>query len=266
MNLSNIFKTDELNKKEVVFGFSKDVKDMPLQTASGLIQSDMIGINWSLSLKILLAYTLLWGILLYFSYDEKIYRSVLFGYFFGAIYYVIGEMIYSSPYWKFQDKTDKKVISFYSKSPYRIVTEDRYNIYPKDKGFIVDRSQFEQDIKDGKIKAEFYSDYSKTHDVAERFKDSISLKGGYSVGVDAAVKLTIITLSIGILVSSRSLKNFKYILPWIIYAIIFSIIQESVWLWNPFMILTRTELWIKNLLLLIGYSLSVTVISIVLHN
>ena len=56
MNLSNIFKTDEQNKKEVIFGFSKDVKDMPLQTASGLIQSDVIGIKWSLALKILLAY------------------------------------------------------------------------------------------------------------------------------------------------------------------------------------------------------------------
>jgi hypothetical protein len=276
------------NQKEVVFAFNHDVKEMPILLSSGLLEPEKIGLSWKTIIMIAIIYTLIWGILYYTVYNKVIFTSVLHGYLFGLIIYFIGEYFYRSKYRIFQDETNNEFTQFYTSEPYMVMKKNdvykfsKTNIQLKDKtinsvvkgqlenkidnyGFIIDNKKFKENLQKN-VEAVSYGEYSRTHNISNKFNGEPGLRGTFPLGVDTAFKLVLIIVSIGILVSNRKRNRFNLVIPWIIYVVIFSLLQESIWLWNSFTYAFENELWVKNFLLLVSYALSITVISITLFH
>jgi len=256
------------NQKEAIFAFNEDTEEMPILLSSGLLNPNVIGLSWRVILNISIIYTLIWSVLYYIVFNKKIIKSVIYGYLFGLIIFIAGELVYKSPYWIVQNEKTNEFNQYYSTMPYMVMSKNNYFINKNDKytGFIIDKKVFEKDTKINNIKTQSYGEYSRTHNISSKFNNEPGLRGTFPLGVDTAFKLVVIIISIGILVSDRSKSRFSIVLPWIIYVVIFSILQETVWIWNSFTYSFENELWLKNFLLLIAYSLSITVILITINN
>lgn len=276
-------------QKEVVFAFNHDVKEMPILLSAGLLEPNKIGLTWKAIILLAALYTIIWVVLYGIVYNKVVFTSVLHGYLFGLIIYFIGEIIYRSRYWIFQDNQTKDFVQFYSSSPYMVLEKNnvyefsKENVPLKEKtinskikhelenktdnyGFIVDKNIFNHNLKNNEIKAVTYGDYSRKHNISNKFNNETGLRGTFPIGVETAFKLVLIIVSIGILVSNRQKNRFNLVFPWIIYVVIFSLLQETIWIWNSFTYAFENELWLKNFLLLISYALSITVISITLFH